>query len=102
MNQEQLDELLLQALEHERGGIRIYETALKCAVNQDLREEWEKYLDETRNHEKILTGICSEFKLDPEQETVVYNNGEGLKNLDAVAGLVGPTHRIKPSLRGAR
>jgi hypothetical protein len=26
-------ELLLQSLEHERGGIQVYETALKCVVN---------------------------------------------------------------------
>ncbi|MDQ1656511.1 MAG: threonine synthase, partial [Cryptosporangiaceae bacterium] len=28
--------------------------------------------------------------------------GEGLKTLDAIADRVGPTHRIAPSLRGAR
>jgi len=29
----QLKELLLQSLEHERGGVKVYEAALKCAVN---------------------------------------------------------------------
>jgi hypothetical protein len=29
MNQEQVIELLLQALEHERGGIKVYETAIQ-------------------------------------------------------------------------
>src|SRR4051812_40671795 len=50
----------------------------------------------------VLKKLVAAGKLDPEKETVVYNTGEGLKTLDAVAGLVGPTHRIKPSLRGAR
>jgi threonine synthase len=50
----------------------------------------------------VLQKLVASGKLDPDQETVVYNTGEGLKTLDAVAGLVGPTHRIKPSLRGAR
>jgi len=50
----------------------------------------------------VLKKLVASGKLDPEKETVVYNTGEGLKTLDAVSGLVGPTHRIKPSLRGAR
>jgi threonine synthase len=50
----------------------------------------------------VLAKLVASGKLDPAKETVVYNTGEGLKTLDAVAELVGPTHRIKPSLRGAR
>jgi len=50
----------------------------------------------------VLQKLVASGKLDPEKETVVYNTGEGLKTLDAVAGLVGPTYQIKPSLRGAR
>jgi threonine synthase len=50
----------------------------------------------------VLQKLVAGGRLDPDQETVVYNTGEGLKTLDAVAGLVGPTYRIKPSLRGAR
>ena len=46
--------------------------------------------------------LVASGKLDPATETVVFNTGEGLKTLDAVAELVGPTYRIKPSLRGAR
>jgi rubrerythrin len=69
MNQEQFGELLLQALEHERGGIKVYETAIRCAVNDQLREEFEKYLEETRNHERILSELCGLMTLDPEAET---------------------------------
>ncbi|GGN14857.1 threonine synthase [Actinoplanes campanulatus] len=50
----------------------------------------------------VLKKLVESGKLDPTKETVVYNTGEGLKTLDAVAGQVGPTHTIKPSLRGAR
>ena len=45
MEQKVLKELLLQSLEHERGGVKVYETALKCAINDDLKEEWQEYLD---------------------------------------------------------
>jgi threonine synthase len=41
-------------------------------------------------------------KLDPALETVIFNTGEGLKTIDAVAAQVGPTHRVKPSLKAAR
>jgi len=64
-----MQELLLQALEHEKGGVLVYETALKCVVNQDLREEWEKYLEETRKHVRILNDVFTALKLDPYQET---------------------------------
>ncbi|MDY7083947.1 MAG: threonine synthase [Actinomycetota bacterium] len=50
----------------------------------------------------VLKKLVESGRLDPEKETVVYNTGEGLKTLDAISELVGPTHRIKPSLRGAR
>lgn len=58
MKRDQVNELLLQSLEHEKGGVKIYETALRCVVNQDLRREWEKYLEQTRNHVKVLTDVC--------------------------------------------
>jgi len=66
MKQTQLTELLLQSLEHERGGILVYETALQCAVNDDLRKEWGHYLDQTRNHVRILVQTCQSLKIDPE------------------------------------
>ena len=50
----------------------------------------------------VLKKLVESGKLDPTKETVVYNTGEGLKTLEAVAGQVGPTHIIKPSLKGAR
>jgi threonine synthase len=50
----------------------------------------------------VLGKLVAAGRLDPTAETVVLNTGEGLKTLDAVAGLVGPTYRVKPSLRAAR
>jgi rubrerythrin len=38
MNTDQLNELLYQALETEQGGIQVYETALRCVVNEELQE----------------------------------------------------------------
>jgi threonine synthase len=50
----------------------------------------------------VLAKLVASGRLDPAAETVVLNTGEGLKTLDAVAALVGPTYRVKPSLRAAR
>jgi len=92
MKDKQVAELLLQSLEHEKGGVLIYETALQCVVNEDLKEEWEKYLDETRNHERVLMEVCAAMGLDPEQESpgraIVHDIGASLvaamnKALDA-------------------
>ena len=69
MNQEQLTELLLQSLEHEMGGVQVYETALSCAVNDDLREEWDEYLDQTRKHVQILQDVCTKLEIDAEKPT---------------------------------
>jgi rubrerythrin len=82
MKKEQLNELLYQALETEQGGIQVYSTALKCAVNADLKEEWQKYLDQTTNHETIVRGVFDQLDLDPTVETpgrlVVRHIGESL------------------------
>jgi len=44
---EQLNQLLYEALETEMGGVQVYESAIRCATNDDLKEEWQKYLDQT-------------------------------------------------------
>ena len=82
MKKEQLHELLFQALETEVGGVQVYETALQCAVDNDLKEEWQKYLDQTRAHEQIMRDLLTEMGLDPSEETpgrrVVRHKGESL------------------------
>jgi rubrerythrin len=69
MEDRQLKELLLQALEHERGGVKLYEAAIACAENEDLRGEWTKYLDETRHHVQVLEGVFQAMGLDPAEQT---------------------------------
>ncbi|HEX2439625.1 MAG TPA: DUF892 family protein [Methylomirabilota bacterium] len=82
MNEEHIHELLYQALEVEKGGVQIYQTALRCAVNEDLKEEWEKYLEQTQNHVRILGEVFEKLDLDPETESpgraVVRHIGESL------------------------
>ncbi|NUO59771.1 MAG: pyridoxal-phosphate dependent enzyme, partial [Hamadaea sp.] len=49
-----------------------------------------------------LVKLVKSGRLDPTKETVVFNTGEGLKTIDAVAEQVGPTYRVKPSLKAAK
>jgi rubrerythrin len=62
-------DLLYQALETEKGGVQIYTTALRCALNDDLREEWNKYLEQTKQHVQVVTDILRGLDLDPDAET---------------------------------
>lgn len=45
-----------------------------------------------------LRRLLAEGQLDPTKETVVLNTGDGLKTLDAVADVVGPTAVIAPDV----
>lgn len=82
MKDSQVEELLYQALETELGGVEIYKTALRCASNTDLREEWKNYLEETENHVRVVKDVFSQLGLDESTESpgrsVVRHKGEAL------------------------
>ncbi len=82
MKKDSLNELLYQMLETELGGVQVYRTAVRCAVNDDLKKEWKKYLEQTENHVKVVKGMFSELGLDPETQTpgrqVVHHLGASL------------------------
>jgi rubrerythrin len=69
LNTKQVEELLLQALETERGGIKLYTAAIKAAQNPELRKEWEEYLSETRRHETILAEALEQLGIDINKES---------------------------------
>jgi threonine synthase len=50
----------------------------------------------------VLTKLVDSGRLDPSQETVIYNTGDGLKTLDAISDRVGPSAVIAPTLAGMR
>lgn len=82
MNNEQLHQLLYEAFETEMGGIKVYKTAIRCAINDDLKQEWKEYLGQTEKHEQITRELLNKFKLDPDKETpgrkVVRQIGQSL------------------------
>lgn len=79
---DQVKELLYQMLETELGGVQVYTTALECVVNEDLEEEWTKYLQQTERHVEVVRQLLQTLGLDPETQTpgrqVVRHIGESL------------------------
>ena len=93
MDKDQLHALLYEALETEKGGVLVYETALECTINDDLLEEWEEYLEQTRNHVTVLIDVLKKLGLNPDQETpgrnVVRHSGLSLVETMHIALAVG-------------
>lgn len=58
-----------QLLETELGGVEVYRMAILCARNEELKEEWTKYLAQTERHVEIVRGLFSVLGLDPEATT---------------------------------
>ena len=91
----QFEELLLQGLETEMGGVEIYRMALKCVVNDDLKEEWEQYLEETEEHVQIMTDLVTKVGLEPNKmppgRQVVKHIGQSLVQAMEMALGDGPT-----------
>ena len=78
----QIADLLYQALETEMGGVEIYRLAILCARNDDLREEWIKYLAQTERHVEILRKAFGAMGMDPAATTpgrlIVRDKGKAL------------------------
>ena len=75
-------ELLYQALETEKGGVQIYTTALKCVVNEDLKKEWNEYLEQTKKHVQVVSEVLNGLGLPLDTETpgrkIVRHIGDSL------------------------
>ena len=67
MEFEKLNALILHSIEHERGGARVYESAIQCALNEDLRDGWTAHLDQARRHLSTLERVCEVLQLDPDE-----------------------------------
>lgn len=79
---DQINELLYQALETEIGGQAVYKQAIECAEQSDFKEEMQKYLAETEDHERILNELFEKVGLDPSTDSpgrqVIKAKAEGL------------------------
>jgi rubrerythrin len=66
---EPVHDLLCQALETELGGVDVYRLAVLCATNDELKSEWQEYLQQTERHVEIVRGMLDELGLDTEAVT---------------------------------
>jgi rubrerythrin len=93
VDKDQMHALLYEALETEKGGVLVYETALRCAINKDLQKEWEEYLEQTRNHVTVLLNVFKKLGLNPDVETpgrvVVRHSGLSLVKTMEIALVAG-------------
>jgi hypothetical protein len=93
MNIPQVQELLLQSLEHERGGVKLYKAALGNVLHPDLKAEWTKYLAQTEQHVVALTEVCESMGIDPLLQTpgteIVKASGSALLRSIAAARTLG-------------
>ena len=82
MENEELKQLLYEALETELGGVQVYKMAIRCAVNEDLKTEWQEYLEQTTNHVAVVKDLFEKLGLDPQMETpgrqIVHHIGQSL------------------------
>ena len=74
--------LVLQALETELCGVALYIAALRCAVQPELRAEWNRNLQHTQAHVVRLKQACAALGIDTSTDTpgrkVVRLLGEAL------------------------
>lgn len=88
-DQAQLKDLLLQMMETELGGEQVYRAAIECAINDDLRKEFEEYLQETLTHQNVVRSTCEALGIDADEQVpsraVVRHIGESLVKAIALA-----------------
>jgi hypothetical protein len=49
--------------------VQVYTTALRCVQNEELKEEWQKYLEQTTRHVDIMKSVCEQLGLEAEKDT---------------------------------
>jgi hypothetical protein len=54
---------LYEALERDHGGVLVCETALRCFISEDLKQELNEYLNHVRQREQMLREILADLQL---------------------------------------
>lgn len=89
MESARIEELLYQTLQTEMGAVEVFVVAINCAVDDNLRLEWQRYLDDTRHHLAIMRQVFAALGIDPDRETpgraVVRSRGDALVDSMTVA-----------------
>lgn len=85
----QLKDLRLQMMKTELGGEQASRAARGCALNEDLKKEWQEYLDQTLNHQNVVRSACEALGIDADEpapsQQVVHHIGSSLVKAMALA-----------------
>ncbi len=63
-----LEGLLLRAIEHERLSASVYRVALDCVTDATLRATWTERLRRTQRNVTIATTLCNELSIEIRQD----------------------------------
>ncbi len=64
-----LHDKLSEFLAVERGGLKLYEEALRIVKDREVSKKFHEFREETRNHETILLRVLKQLGMDPEFES---------------------------------
>jgi rubrerythrin len=65
ISREELRNKLSEFLAVEKGGLKLYEQALRIVVDPDVAKKFRVFHKQTRNHEVILTRVIQALGMDP-------------------------------------
>jgi rubrerythrin len=64
---EMLMDKLSEFLAVEKGGVQLYEAALRVVQNEEVRNKFREFLAQTRKHEEILTRVINQLGGNPSE-----------------------------------
>ncbi|MBV8451637.1 MAG: DUF892 family protein [Deltaproteobacteria bacterium] len=65
ISREMLYDKLSEFLAVEKGGLKLYEEALRIVTDQEVAEKFRTFKEQTRKHESILMRLMQELGMDP-------------------------------------
>jgi rubrerythrin len=91
-NPSRLVEFLSQMLAVERGGVRLYEKALRDLTDEDLREDLDEFLRQTERHVELCEEMLEEAGGSPDEPSpaaqAAEQKAEGLLSVEVPEELV--------------
>lgn len=64
-----LRDKLSEFLAVERGGVKLYEQALRIVTDSQVSQKFQTFLEQTRKHESILIRVIQQLGMDPEYQS---------------------------------
>jgi rubrerythrin len=65
ISMEVLGDKLSEFLEVERGGLKLYDEALRIVTDSQISQKFEVFREQTRKHESILIQVMEQLGIDP-------------------------------------